>query len=71
MKVKFGLIYYVLIVCMLISSISVAASGINTLNDVVQNTQADSGYPQSFPDIEDTGAENILKSFKQKVGCRL
>ncbi|NLP14198.1 MAG: VWA domain-containing protein [Clostridium sp.] len=66
MKVKFGLIYYVLIVCMLISSISVAASGINTLNDVVQNTQADSGYPQSFPDIEGHWCREYIEKFLSK-----
>jgi uncharacterized protein YegL len=66
MKVKFGLICYVLIACMLISGISVAASGINTLNDADQNTQADSGYPQSFPDIEGHWCREYIEKFLGK-----
>lgn len=52
MKAKTRLICYVLIVCMLFSSISVAASGLNAETDANQNSPVKSSYSQTFPDIE-------------------
>jgi len=51
MKAKTRLICYVLIVCMLFSSISVAASGLNAETDANQNSPVKSSYSQTFPDI--------------------
>ncbi|HQA58823.1 MAG TPA: S-layer homology domain-containing protein [Acetivibrio sp.] len=59
MRVKFKAIYCLLIVCMLIGSISVAASGTNTRTDTDRNSQ-------TFSDIEGHWCREYIEKFLSK-----
>ncbi|HRR24957.1 MAG TPA: S-layer homology domain-containing protein, partial [Bacteroidia bacterium] len=66
MKAKFRQICYVLIVCMLFSSISVAASGTGLETYANQNSQVNSSNSQTFPDIEGHWCKEYIEKFVSK-----